>query len=95
VRLHLANQTGGPYESRNVVAEIKGRERPDEIVVLGAHLDSWDLGAGAEDNGANDGDRSRAAPSASSSSPVKSRVCSAAPDTCSGTKRKWTGTMRS
>ncbi|HXA52868.1 MAG TPA: M20/M25/M40 family metallo-hydrolase, partial [Candidatus Acidoferrum sp.] len=53
VRLHLLNQTGGPYESRNVVAEIKGRERPDEIVVLGAHLDSWDLGTGAEDNGAN------------------------------------------
>jgi Zn-dependent M28 family amino/carboxypeptidase len=53
VRLHLLNPTGGPYESRNVVAEIKGRERPDEIVVLGAHLDSWDLGTGAEDNGAN------------------------------------------
>jgi hypothetical protein len=53
VRLRLANKTGGAYESRNVVAEITGRERPDEIVVLGAHLDSWDLGTGAEDNGAN------------------------------------------
>jgi carboxypeptidase Q len=53
VRLLLDNQIGGPYESRNVVAEIEGRERPDEIVVLGAHLDSWDLGTGAEDNGAN------------------------------------------
>jgi len=53
VRLRLLNQTGGPYESRNVVAEIKGRERPDEVVLLGAHLDSWDLGTGAEDNGAN------------------------------------------
>lgn len=53
VRLNLVNHTGGPYESRNVIAEIRGRERPDEIVLLGAHLDSWDLGTGAEDNGVN------------------------------------------
>ncbi|MBS1856254.1 MAG: M20/M25/M40 family metallo-hydrolase [Acidobacteria bacterium] len=53
VRLNLQNQTGGPYQSRNVIAEIRGREQPDEIVLLGAHLDSWDLGTGAEDNGAN------------------------------------------
>jgi Zn-dependent M28 family amino/carboxypeptidase len=53
VRLKLTNKTGGPFESRNVVADLKGRERPDEIVLLGAHLDSWDLGTGAEDNGAN------------------------------------------
>jgi Zn-dependent M28 family amino/carboxypeptidase len=53
VRLRLTNKTGGAFESRNVVAEIRGRERPDEIVLLGAHLDSWDLGTGAEDNGAN------------------------------------------
>ena len=53
VRLNLTNQTGGPYESRNVIGEIRGRERPDEIVLLGAHLDSWDLGTGAEDNGVN------------------------------------------
>ena len=51
LRLKLANKTGGPYESKNVVAEIRGRERPDDIVLLGAHLDSWDLGTGAEDNG--------------------------------------------
>lgn len=44
---------GGPYDSQNVVAEIRGRTKPDEIVVLGAHLDSWDLGTGALDNGAN------------------------------------------
>ena len=53
IRIRLTNKTGGAYESRNVIAEIKGRERPDEIVLLGAHLDSWDLGTGAEDNGAN------------------------------------------
>lgn len=53
VRVAIANRTGGPYESQNVIAEIKGREKPEEIVLLGAHLDSWDLGTGAEDNGVN------------------------------------------
>lgn len=43
----------GPVTSENVVAEIRGRENPDEYVVLGAHLDSWDLGTGALDNGCN------------------------------------------
>jgi carboxypeptidase Q len=36
--------------SRNVVAEIVGRERPDEVVVLGGHIDSWDVGQGAMDD---------------------------------------------
>ncbi len=53
VRLALQNRTGGALESRNVVAEIRGHEKPEEIVLLGAHLDSWDLGTGAEDNGVN------------------------------------------
>src|SRR5215813_110661 len=35
----------------NTVAEIKGSEKPDEVVILGAHLDSWDLGTGSTDNG--------------------------------------------
>ncbi|PYS94629.1 MAG: peptidase M28, partial [Acidobacteria bacterium] len=53
VRLSLA-VTGGPaFASRNVLAEIRGRERPDEVVLAGAHLDSWELGTGALDNGAN------------------------------------------
>lgn len=52
-RLLLANKTGGPFESRNVVAEIRGREKPEEVVLLGAHLDSWDLGTGEEDDGVN------------------------------------------
>ncbi|MEA2754659.1 MAG: hypothetical protein QOJ54_948 [Aliidongia sp.] len=39
-------------QSWTVSGEIKGRERPDEIVLLGAHLDSWDLGTGAIDDGA-------------------------------------------
>ncbi len=38
--------------SANVIGEIPGRERPRELVVLGAHLDSWDLGTGAHDDGA-------------------------------------------
>ena len=37
-------------ESRNVVAEIVGREKPDEVVVLGGHIDSWDVGQGAMDD---------------------------------------------
>ena len=53
VRLELPSRIGGPFEARNVVAEIRGRELPNEIVLIGAHLDSWDLGAGAEDNGVN------------------------------------------
>lgn len=38
--------------SANVIAEIRGRTRPEEIVLLGAHLDSWDVGQGAVDDGA-------------------------------------------
>lgn len=53
MRLSIENKTGGPYESNNVVAEVRGREKPDEVVLIGAHLDSWDLGTGAEDNGVN------------------------------------------
>jgi Zn-dependent M28 family amino/carboxypeptidase len=45
----------GPVTSQNVIAEIKGRAKPDEIVLLGAHLDSWDLGTGAIDDGAGVG----------------------------------------
>ena len=51
--LALPNNVGAPFWSANIVAEIKGREKPDEYVVLGAHLDSWDLGTGALDNGCN------------------------------------------
>jgi carboxypeptidase Q len=53
VRLEMANRLGPAFTARNVVAEIRGREKPDEFVLLGAHLDSWDLGTGALDNGCN------------------------------------------
>jgi carboxypeptidase Q len=51
--LSIANQIGGPIKAANVIAEVKGSERPDEFVILGAHLDSWELGTGALDNGCN------------------------------------------
>jgi hypothetical protein len=53
VRLEIPNQIGGPFTQHNVIAEIRGREKPDEYVVVGAHLDSWELGTGALDNGCN------------------------------------------
>jgi carboxypeptidase Q len=55
VRISITNRTTPTYQSKNVIAEIRGREKPDEIVLVGAHLDSWDLGTGAEDNGVNVG----------------------------------------
>jgi hypothetical protein len=46
-------ERGGGYDSANVVGEIEGTDKAEEIVLLGAHLDSWDLGTGALDNGCN------------------------------------------
>src|SRR5260221_1717534 len=43
--------SGKPVQVYNTVAEIRGTEKPDEFVIIGAHLDSWDLGTGATDNG--------------------------------------------
>lgn len=54
VNLHLDVEnhvTPGPVEAANVVGEIRGTEHPEQIVVVGAHLDSWDLAEGATDNG--------------------------------------------
>lgn len=50
VEFQYENGTGGATEDVNVVAEIRGRERPDEWIIIGAHLDSWDYGTGAQDN---------------------------------------------
>jgi Iap family predicted aminopeptidase len=52
VKLRLGCTQKGEVDSANVVGEIKGREKPDEIVLISAHLDSWDVGAGALDDGA-------------------------------------------
>src|SRR5213593_4622149 len=53
VRMHLVltPRTLPDVESANVIAEIRGSEKPEEIVLLGGHLDSWDLGTGAIDDG--------------------------------------------
>jgi carboxypeptidase Q len=52
VEVEIHNKiTPGPIPVYNTVGEIKGSEKPDEFVVLGAHLDSWDLGQGTTDNG--------------------------------------------
>jgi carboxypeptidase Q len=53
VRLSVAYQnriSPGPVTVHNVVAELRGRERPDEWVIVCAHLDSWDYAVGAQDN---------------------------------------------
>jgi carboxypeptidase Q len=51
VRLKMDAHTEPDVESANVVGELRGRELPDEIVVVSGHLDSWDVGAGATDDG--------------------------------------------
>lgn len=51
VRINVQNRVTGPVDSANVVGEIRGWEHPEQVVVVGAHLDSWDLGQGAIDNG--------------------------------------------
>ena len=51
VRLKMEAHFEADAESANVIGEIRGRELPDEVVVVGGHLDSWDVGAGATDDG--------------------------------------------
>jgi len=51
IQLAVENKTSGEITVNNVVAEIRGSERPDEWILIGAHLDSWDFGTGAQDNG--------------------------------------------
>ena len=51
IRLTMEAHFEADVESANVVGEIRGRERPEEIVLLGGHIDSWDVGAGASDDG--------------------------------------------
>jgi len=55
VRIKVDSSEVLAAQSGNVIAEVVGREAPDEIVVIGAHLDSWDLGTGAVDDGAGVG----------------------------------------
>lgn len=52
IKLNVQNHvTDGPVDSANVVGEIRGTQNPEQIVVVGGHLDSWDLAEGTTDNG--------------------------------------------
>jgi len=51
VKLDVQNRVTGTVESANVVGEVPGTEHPEEVVVIGGHLDSWDLAEGSTDDG--------------------------------------------
>jgi len=51
LKINVQNRVSGPVESANVIGEIPGTEHPEQVVVVGGHLDSWDLASGATDNG--------------------------------------------
>src|ERR1017187_3131758 len=51
VHLYMEAHMLPDADSANVMGEIPGREKPEEIVVMGGHIDSWDVGAGAQDDG--------------------------------------------
>jgi len=51
VALRTSGKLHKDVPSENVIAEIRGRDKPDEVVVLGGHIDSWDVGQGAHDDG--------------------------------------------
>jgi carboxypeptidase Q len=52
MKINVQNRaSSGPVDSANVVGEIRGSEHPEQVVVVGGHLDSWDLADGATDDG--------------------------------------------
>lgn len=53
VTVNVAAKTAENFTSNNVIAEIKGSEKPEEVIIIGSHLDSWNLGTGANDNACN------------------------------------------
>src|SRR5262249_26294750 len=53
VRLEMSARTLPDADSADVIGEIPGREHPEEVVVMGGHLDAWDVGQGAQDDGAS------------------------------------------
>jgi hypothetical protein len=55
LKMNLTSEIIGPQMSANIIGEITGREDPDRFVLLGAHVDSWDEGTGALDDGAGIG----------------------------------------
>jgi len=55
LEMNLTSEITGPAMSANIIGEITGREDPESFVIMGAHVDSWDEGTGAIDNGAGVG----------------------------------------
>ncbi|MBT8190276.1 MAG: M20/M25/M40 family metallo-hydrolase, partial [Bacteroidia bacterium] len=53
VTIRVDAQSGNSFTSQNVIAEIPGSEKPEEVIIIGAHIDSWAMGTGANDNGCN------------------------------------------
>ncbi len=53
LQLQIEAKTGSAFTAHNVIAEIPGTDRSDEVIVIGSHIDSWALGTGANDNGCN------------------------------------------
>jgi len=51
IEFEFENRVSGATQVNNIVAEIPGSEKPAEWILIGAHLDSWDLGSGTQDNG--------------------------------------------
>jgi len=61
LKMNMTSEITGPAMSANIIGEITGRENPDQFVLLGAHVDSWDEGTGALDDGAGIGSMMAAA----------------------------------
>ncbi|MDR3700180.1 MAG: M20/M25/M40 family metallo-hydrolase [Candidatus Sulfopaludibacter sp.] len=53
VHLEMGARTEPDVDSGDVIGEIRGKSRPEEVVVIGGHIDSWDVGQGAQDDGAS------------------------------------------
>src|SRR5580704_13966181 len=52
IKINVQNKfSDGPVQSANVIGEIRGTEHPEQVIVVGGHLDSWDLASGSTDNG--------------------------------------------
>ncbi|HEY8616255.1 M20/M25/M40 family metallo-hydrolase [Phenylobacterium sp.] len=74
VKLDMQSRSDPKAPAYNIVGEIRGTERPDEVIVLGGHLDSWDPGTGAVDDAAGIAITTAAAKLAASAGPLKRTI---------------------